>query len=123
MNVEASGLPERPLGMADHSLGLGARLGQQAGGHVLLGEIDRLLEHALDLFVREPVGRLHVDRALAAYEAADVADPTSNALLWAARLALDSGRPVYARRAYQTLCTRDSRKSACDALEREFANP
>ena len=40
---------------------------------VVLGVIDRLLEHALDLLVGEPVGRLHLDRALAA--GAQVASP------------------------------------------------
>ena len=40
---------------------------------VVLGVIERLLEHALDLLVGEPVGRLHLDRVLA--PGAQVASP------------------------------------------------
>ena len=40
---------------------------------VVLGVVERLLEHALDLLVGEAVGRLHLDRALAA--GAQVASP------------------------------------------------
>ena len=43
----------------------------------------------------------NVDEALAAYEAADVANPASAALQWPQPGSAASGRPTYARRAYQ----------------------
>jgi len=55
----------------------------------------------------------HIDAALAAYEAADAASPTVPALQHAARLALDSGRPSFARRVYQVLCRRQPGGPAC----------
>ena len=46
-------------------VGVDARLAQLALADVVLGVVDRLLEHALDLLVGETVRRLHLDRALA----------------------------------------------------------
>jgi len=55
----------------------------------------------------------NVDEALAAYEAADLANPASAALQVAASLALRLGRPTYARRAYEKLCTRQPEGPWC----------
>lgn len=55
----------------------------------------------------------NVAEALAAYEAADAANPASPALQIAASLALRSGRPTYARRIYRTLCTRQPNGPWC----------
>jgi cytochrome c-type biogenesis protein CcmH/NrfG len=55
----------------------------------------------------------NVDEALAAYAAADRADPTTPALQYAAAFALKSGRPSHARRLYRTLCIRDPDGRAC----------
>ena len=55
----------------------------------------------------------HVDEALAAYEAADMAQPRTPALEYAAQLALRSGRPTYALGVYRTLCGRDPGGTAC----------
>jgi tetratricopeptide (TPR) repeat protein len=55
----------------------------------------------------------NIDEALAAYTAADVANPESRALHYAASLALRSGRSTHARRIYRTLCMRKPEGPAC----------
>ncbi|MGD8608789.1 MAG: O-antigen ligase family protein, partial [Myxococcales bacterium] len=55
----------------------------------------------------------NIDEALAAYLAADAADPSTPALQRAADLALRSGRSMQARRIYQTLCQRNPQGAAC----------
>jgi predicted negative regulator of RcsB-dependent stress response len=60
----------------------------------------------------------NIDEALAAYAAADIANPESPALQYAAALALRSGRPTHARRSYRTLCRRNPDGPACAAEAR-----
>jgi hypothetical protein len=62
----------------------------------------------------------NVDEALAAYMAADAADPEMPALQRAADLALRSGRSTRARRFYQTICQRAPEGPAC-ARESQIA--
>lgn len=56
----------------------------------------------------------NIDEALAAYGAADLAQPETQALEYAAQLALRSGRPSYALGVYRTLCGRKPGGSACE---------
>ena len=56
----------------------------------------------------------HVDEALAAYGAADLVQPQTPALEYAAQLALQSGRRSYALGLYKTLCSRKPGGSACE---------
>jgi len=58
----------------------------------------------------------NINEALAAYAAADLANPETPALRHAAELALEAERPTQARRLYGTLCNRRPGGSAC-ALE------
>jgi tetratricopeptide (TPR) repeat protein len=84
------------------------RLRGQARGDAALIARSFLLEGQLE-------GSLgNIDEALAAYGAADMAQPQTPALEYAAQLALRSGRPTYALGIYRTLCNRDPGGSACE---------
>jgi len=98
---------EAALGQTDSMRATLTRLRGQARGEAHLIASSLILEGNLE-------GSLgNIDEALAAYAAADVANPESPALLYAAALALKSGRPTYARRAYATLCRRNPDGPSC----------
>lgn len=124
----ATGLQSRPLtqsqarveaalGRTDDMRATISRLRGQARGDARLIAASFMLEGELEASLG------NVDEALAAYEAADVANPKAPALRRAADLALDSGRPSYAIRLYRTLCSRQPGGSACAAEARLAKEP
>ena len=126
--ASASGLQSRPLtqsqarveaalGQKDEMRATISRLRGQARGDARLIAAAFMLEGELEASLG------NVDEALAAYEAADIANPKSPALRHAADLALDSGRPSYAIRLYRTLCARQPGGSACAAEARLAKEP
>jgi len=98
---------EAAMSQVDEMRGTLTRLRGQSRGAATLIARSFLLEAELE----RSLG--NVDEALAAYAAADRADPTTPALQYAAAFALKSGRPSHARRLYRTLCTRDPDGGAC----------
>jgi len=104
---EAKARIEARLGNTDAMRSTLARLrGESRGNPVLLAQA-LMLEGELE----GSIG--NIDEALAAYEAADTAKSGTLALQHAARLAVNSGRPSYARRIYRTLCNRQPDGPAC----------
>ena len=105
--LEAQARVEAALGDAEAMRGILIRLRGQARGEprlvagvfVLEGELEALLGN--------------IDEALAAFSAADTANPATPALQRAAALALKSGRPTQAQRIYRTLCQRTPDGPAC----------
>jgi tetratricopeptide (TPR) repeat protein len=95
------------LGQADGMRATLARLRGQAQGSA------RILAFSLMLGGELEVQLGNIDEALAAFEAADRANPASGALQRAARLAIESGRPRYAAKTYRTLCDRQPEGAAC----------
>jgi tetratricopeptide (TPR) repeat protein len=105
--LEAQARIEAALGEADAMRGTLTRLRGQARGEPGLVAGSFVLEGELEASLG------NIDEALAAYAAADAANPESPALKRAAALALRSGRPTHARRAYRTLCRRKPDGPAC----------
>jgi tetratricopeptide (TPR) repeat protein len=105
--LEAQARVEAALGQIDAMRASLTRLRGQARGEARLIASSFILEGKLEASLG------NIDEALAAYATADVANPASSALQYAAALALRSGRPTQARRAYRTLCRRKPDGSAC----------
>lgn len=98
---------EAALGDADAMRATLTRLRGQSRGEATLIARSLLLEGELEASLG------NIDEALAAYEAADRANPATPALRYAATLALESGRPSHARSLYRTLCLRQPGGWAC----------
>ena len=105
--LEAQARVQAALGEADAMRATVIRLRGQAEGEARLIASSFILEGDLEASLG------NIDEALAAYTAADVANPESPALRYAAALALRSGRPTHARRIYRTLCRRKPGGPAC----------
>jgi len=105
--LEAQARVEAALGDADAMRTAVTRLRGHARGDASLIAKSLILEGELEASLG------NTDDALAAYAAADVADPDTPALQYAAALALRSGRPTQARRTYRTLCRRKPDGPAC----------
>jgi predicted Zn-dependent protease len=105
--IEAEARIEAAQGQVDQMRATLTRLRGQSRGAATLIARSFLLEAQLEASLG------NVDEALAAYAAADRADPTTPALQYAAAFALKSGRPSHARRLYRTLCIRDPDGRAC----------
>ena len=105
--LEAQARVEAALGQADEMRAILTRLRGQARGEPHWVAASFILEGQLEASLG------HIDKALAAYAAADAADPESPALQHAATLALSSGRPTQARRTYRILCRRKPDGPAC----------
>jgi hypothetical protein len=105
--LEAQARVEAALGQTDAMRGTLARLRGQARGESQLIASAFILEGELEASLG------NIDEALAAYAAADVANPESLALQLAATLAVRSGRPAHAHRTYRTLCRRKPDGPAC----------
>jgi tetratricopeptide (TPR) repeat protein len=105
--LEAEARVEAALGQANEMRATIARLRGQSRGEATLIASSFIFEGELEASLG------NIDEALAAYIAADVANPESPALQYAATLALKSGRPTHARRLYRTLCRRKPNGRAC----------
>ena len=105
--LEAEARVEAALGQTDEMRATIARLRGQSRGEATLIASSFIFEGELEASLG------NIDEALAAYTAADVANPESRALRYAATLALKSGRPTRARRIYRTLCMRTPGGPAC----------
>jgi len=105
--LEAQARVEAALGQTDAMRATLTRLRGQAQGEATLIARSFILEGELEASLG------NIDEALAAYAAADVANPESLALHFAATLALRSGRPTHAHRTYRTLCRRKPDGPAC----------
>jgi len=105
--IETQARIEAAMGQVDEMRATLTRLRGQSRGATALIARSFLLEAELEASLG------NVDEALAAYTTADVADPTTPALQYAAAFALRSGRPSHARRLYRTLCMRDPGGRAC----------
>jgi tetratricopeptide (TPR) repeat protein len=115
--LESQARVEAALGRTDAMRVTLARLRGQSRGDARLVASSFILEGALEASLG------NVDEALAAYTAADVANPDSSALQYAAALALKSERPTHARRLYGTLCRRDPDGRACAQEARLSKDP
>jgi len=105
--LEAQARVEATLGDTDAMRATLIRLRGQARGDARLIASSFILEGKLEASLG------NIEEALTAYTAADVANPESPALQYAAALALRSGRPTHARRTYRTLCRRKPDGPAC----------
>ena len=105
--TEAQARVEAALGQTDRMRTTITRLRGESRGESRLVAASFMLEGELEASLG------NTDEALAAYEAADVANRDTPALRRAAELALKSGRRAYARRIYRTLCARMPGQSAC----------
>jgi tetratricopeptide (TPR) repeat protein len=115
--LEAQARVEAASGQTDPMRATLIRLRGEARGEARLVASSFILEGNLE-------GSLgNIDEALAAYAAADVANPESAALQYAAALALRSGRPTHARRAYRILCRRKPDGPACAQEDRLSTEP
>ena len=98
---------EAALGETDAMRATLTRLRGRARGDANLIARSFLLEGELEASLG------NIDEALAAYTAADVANPDIPSLQYAAQVALKSGRPTQAQRFYRTLCHRKPGGPAC----------
>jgi tetratricopeptide (TPR) repeat protein len=105
--LEAQARVEAALSETDEMRATITRLRGQSQGDARLIARSFILEGELEASLG------NIDEALAAYAAADVANPDTHALRYAATLALKSGRPTHARRIYRTLCMRTPGGPAC----------
>ena len=105
--TEAQARTEAALGQTDQMRATITRLRGQSRGDARLVAASFIVEGELEASLG------NIDEALAAYAAADVASPDTPALQYAAKLALESGRPTLARRMYRTLCLRRPNGPAC----------
>jgi tetratricopeptide (TPR) repeat protein len=105
--LEAQARVEAALGQTDAMRATLARLRGQSRGDARLIASSFILGGELEASLG------NIDEALAAYTAADVANPESPGLQYAATLALKSERPTHARRLYRTLCRRKPGGPAC----------
>jgi tetratricopeptide (TPR) repeat protein len=105
--TEAQARVEAELGQPEQMRATMTRLRGQSRGEARLVAASFIVEGHLEASLG------NIDKALAAYAAADVAKPDGSALQHAATLALKSGRPTQARRIYRTLCTRTPGGPAC----------
>ena len=115
--LEAQARIQAALGRADELRATAARLRGQSRGDPRLMARAFMLEGELEASLG------NIDEALAAYMAADVANPQTPALRHAAELAVESGRPTQARRLYGTLCNRRPGGSACTQKARLSKEP
>jgi tetratricopeptide (TPR) repeat protein len=105
--LEAQARVEAALGDTDAMRATLIRLRGQARGDARLIASSFILEGVLEASLG------NIEEALTAYTAADVANPESPALQYAATLAVGAGRPTHARRAYRVLCRRKPDGPAC----------
>jgi O-antigen ligase len=105
--LEAQARVQAALGRTDELRATIARLRGQSRGDPKPVARSFMLEGELEASLG------NINEALAAYVAADLANPETSALRHAAELALKSGRPTQARRLYGTLCNRRPGGSAC----------
>jgi hypothetical protein len=105
--IETQARVEAALVQVDEMRATLTRLRGQSRGEAKLVARSFLLEAELEASLG------NVDEALAAYGAADRADPATPALQYAAAFAVKSGRPTQARRIYRTLCIRRPDGPAC----------
>ena len=105
--LESQARIEAALGETETMRATVTRLRGQARGDASLIARAFLLEGELEASLG------NTDEALAAYTAADAANPDIPSLQYAAQLALKSGRPTQAQRFYRTLCRRQPDGSAC----------
>ena len=105
--LEAQARVEAALGDVEAMRATLTRLRGQARGEPRLVAGFFVLEGELEASLG------NIDEALAAFSAADAADPATQALPRAAALALKSGRPTQAQRIYRTLCRRSPGGPAC----------
>jgi tetratricopeptide (TPR) repeat protein len=105
--LEAQARVEAVLGDAEAMRATLTRLRGQARGEPRLVAGSFVLEAELEASLG------NIDEAIAAYSAADTANPATQALQRAAALALKSGRPTQAQRIYRTLCRRSPDGPAC----------
>lgn len=121
--ARARGLDSRPLtesqarleaaqGQTEQMRATIGRLRGQSRGEARLVAASFLVEGDLEASLG------NVDEALAAYEAADVANPRTPALQRAAKLAEKAGRHSRARRFYQQLCRRQPNGPSCAEEDR-----
>ncbi len=110
--IQAQARVEGSQGQTDEMRTTLTRLRGQSRGDVTLIARAFMLEGELEASLG------NIDEALAAYTAADGADPATAALQQAAQLALKSGLPTQARRLYRTLCVRDPGGYVCDVEAR-----
>jgi tetratricopeptide (TPR) repeat protein len=115
--LQAQARVQAALGHADAMRATVIRLRGQAHGETGLIASSFILEGDLEASLG------NIDDALAAYTAADVANPESPALQYAAALALKSERPTHARRLYRTLCRRTPDGPACAQEARLSKDP
>lgn len=115
--TEAQARVEAVLGQTDQMRSTLTRLRGQSRGQAHLVAASFIMEGQLEASLG------NVDEALAAYAAADVANPDTPALQYAAALALRSGRPTHARRTYRTLCRRKPNGPACAEEARLSTEP
>ena len=115
--LEAQARVEGALGQTDAMRATLARLRGQSRGNARLIASSFILGGTLEASLG------NIDEALAAYAAADVANPESPALQHAATLALKSGRPTHARLIYRTLCRRKPDGPACAQEARLSKDP
>ena len=113
--TEAQARVEAALGHTEQMRATLSRLRGQSRGRARLVAAAFLVTGQLEA----SLGNL--DEAFAAYEAADAAKPDTPALQYAAKLALESGRPTYARQVYRRLCARQPDGWAC-AEEARLSN-
>jgi len=105
--TESEARVQAALGQADAMRLTLTRLRGQARGDATLIGRSFMLEGKLEASLG------NIDEALAAYAAADAANPELPALEYAAALALKSGRRTHASRIYRTLCAREPGGPAC----------
>ena len=105
--LEAQARIEAALGQTDAMRATLVRLRGQSRGNA------GLIASSFVLAGRLEASLGNIDEALTAYTAADIANPESPALQYAATLALKAGRPTQARRIYRTLCRRKPEGPAC----------
>lgn len=115
--TEAQARVEAGLGQTDQMRSTLTRLRGQSQGELRLVAASFIVEGELEASLG------NVDEALAAYAAADVANPDTPALQHAAALALKSERPTHARRLYRTLCRRNPDGPACSQEARLSKEP
>ena len=105
--VESQARVEAALGQTDEMRATLTRLRGLSRGQARLVAASFIVEGELEASLG------NIEQALAAYRAADVANPDTPALQYAAKLALSAGRPTFARRAYAELCDRKPGGAAC----------
>jgi len=115
--LESQARIEAALGETEMMRATLTRLRGQARGDANLVARSFLLEGELEASLG------NIDEALAAYTAADVANPKILALQHAAALALKSGRATQAHRFYRTLCRRQPEGAACAQEARLATEP